>query len=195
MARYSIEFEFNGSQQQVMKQISDYLFSEGYEFRPNYEGEDLFKKGKGIATGPTFVKFTNLNNAIRIEAWVKYAIVPGVYVGEMGIDGVAGCAVKIPLKNRIRYIEGLIMNHGGKPKQPTIDMRDNQQQYQQPIPPQQPQYQQPIQQPQYQQPQQPIQQPKPQVNQSAPRLFCTKCGTKLDSGAMFCHACGAHIQR
>ena len=85
--------------------------SEGYEFI-NFEGDNVFKKGHGIATGPTIFKFTVDCGIILMETWMKYAVLPGVYAGEIGTTGFLGCAAKGPWKNRIEYIEGILSRYG-----------------------------------------------------------------------------------
>ncbi len=170
MARYISEFSFVGDQQQMMNQISEYLYSEGYEFRRNFEGEDLFKKGKGIVSAPTFVKVTFFNGSMRIEAWVKYALLPGVYVDEMDLEGFVGCAVKKPLKHRVEHIEGMIMNFGGQRLQPMY----------------QPQFQQPM----YQQVQQPVYQQTPNTDQV---FYCHNCGQQHTKDEEFCSNCGTKL--
>lgn len=67
--------------------------------------ENVWKKGKGVLTGPQYIKLTPLNDGTYIlEAWVKFAILPGVYVGEMGITGFFGAIPKSFLKARVEMI-------------------------------------------------------------------------------------------
>ncbi|MBO4288567.1 MAG: hypothetical protein J5865_00510 [Lachnospiraceae bacterium] len=115
MPRYISEFQTNVPAQYTFDAFNQYLSSEGYEYT-NFKNEPVFKKGKGLATGPTFVKLTISDDLIvRIEAWCKYAILPGIYAGEMGLDGAAGVAIKKPLKQRIIYLENMLMQAGAVP--------------------------------------------------------------------------------
>lgn|GEM_PF-927812 len=115
MPRYISEFQTNVPAQYTFDAFNQYLSMEGYEYT-NYKNESVFKKGKGLATGPTFVKLTISDDLIvRIEAWCKFALLPGVYAGEMGLEGAAGMAVKKPLKQRIIYLENMLMQAGAIP--------------------------------------------------------------------------------
>lgn len=109
MARYIKDFQINTAAQKVHFTINQYLRKEGYEYI-NYDGENVFKKGKGIISNPTFFKFSYSNNMVRMETWMKYAFFPGVYIGELGLDGFVGCAVKGPWKSKIKNIENILAN-------------------------------------------------------------------------------------
>ncbi len=109
MARYVQEFQVNVAPQTVHATINQYLQSEGYEYI-NYDGENVFKKGQGVWGNPTFFKLSYVGNMVRLETWMKYAFFPGVYVGELGITGFAGSAVKGPWKKRIANIENILSN-------------------------------------------------------------------------------------
>lgn len=112
MARYIKDFQINTDFQSVYSAINQYLQREGYEYI-NYDGENVFKKGKGVMSGPSFFKFSYSGNMVRMETWMKYALLPGVYVGELGVTGFAAAAVKGPWKNRIRQIEAILTTSSG----------------------------------------------------------------------------------
>ena len=113
MPRYHNEFKFsNPIHPQLFADIHQYMLSEGYEYR-NFEGENVYKKGKGFSLGPTFLKIMADQDRIVVEAWIKFAVVPGVYAGEMGIDGVFGAVPKSMLSGRVRNVELMITNNGG----------------------------------------------------------------------------------
>ena len=185
MARYIQRFASPYSAQKVVSTVSAYLTSENFDC-VELNGEKVWKKGHGVMTAPQYVKLTLLNDGTYLlEAWIKLALLPGVYVGEMGIKGFLGAVPKGFLKARIemifRYLNAQMLetgqnnNNANSTQAPQYQQPQYQQpQYQQPQY-QQPQYQQPqYQQPQYQQPQyqQPqYQQPQyqqPQYQQAAP---------------------------
>lgn len=113
MSRYHREFRFaNGVHELLMPDIHKYLLGEGYEYR-DFDGEQVYKKGSGWVSAPTFIKLQASKTVIIIEAWIKTALLPGVYVGESGIDGFYGAAPKGILANRVRHIEQMITNNGG----------------------------------------------------------------------------------
>lgn len=180
MARYHNEFKFNAPiNERLFSDIHQYLLNEGYEYR-NFEGENVYKKGKGLATAPTFVKIMADGNRIVIEAWIKTALLPGVYVGESGIDGFYGAIPKGVLGGRVRFIETMIMNNGGVATGATAPA---------PNPPAPPAYGQPQNPPV--QPQQPPHRVDPGTQQEF--IFCTKCGNKMVSTATFCTKCGNRL--
>lgn len=118
--RYVKDFEIVGDKQAVFNEVSKYLVSEGYEYR-EFEGEKVFKKGKGLMTGPTFIRLSCSGDLVRLEAWMKMAILPGVYVGETDLDGFMGAAAKGPLITRVKKIEGYLATQGrelGVPSRP-----------------------------------------------------------------------------
>lgn len=109
MARYIKVFQINADPQIIHSTVNQYLQREGYEYI-NYDGENVFKKGSGIMSNPTFFKFSYSGNMVRMETWMKYAFFPGVYIGELGVTGFVGSAVKGPWKNRIKYLENTLAN-------------------------------------------------------------------------------------
>lgn len=98
----------------LFNEIYSYLLSEGYEYT-QYQNEQVFKKGVGLVSGPTFVKVSFQGNMVCLEAWMKFAVVPGVYAGEYGLTDLVGAVAKGPLKSRVAYIEFLIQRYGGSP--------------------------------------------------------------------------------
>lgn len=93
MPRHIQDFRLQEPAEQSFADIYQYMLSCGFKYL-TYDGESLFKKGNGWLTAPTFVKVTYGPDKVRLEAWIKYAILPGVYAGEMGRDGFVGSAVK-----------------------------------------------------------------------------------------------------
>ena len=65
------------------------------------DGETIWKKGHGVMTAPKFLKVGFLNGQVHIEAWLKYPILPGVYVGEMGTTGFFAAVPKASLKKDV----------------------------------------------------------------------------------------------
>ena len=114
MARTVLVFPMAYLPDVLFNDIHAYLLSEGYEYT-QYQNEYVFKKGKGLAMGPTFIKVSAQNNAVYLEAWLKFAVLPGVYAGESGLDGLTGAAVKGPLKKRFAHIESMIRQYAGDP--------------------------------------------------------------------------------
>lgn len=192
MGRSSCDFILPQPANDLAAMVDAYLVSEGYTFK-HVEGEMVYQKGAGITMGPTFIRFLVNGVNVRLEVWMKYAVLPGVYAGEIDNKSFVGCAVKGPLKDRMSRIEMMVMQRGGQliardtPANPTVFPPV----YQQPQMPQyQPQYQQPVQQyqPLVQQYQPPVQ---PQLN--AGGIVCKDCGTINPQGSSFCQNCGQRI--
>ncbi len=164
MARYCNDFLLNESPDSVFHAVQQYLLSEGYEYT-QYENEPVFKKGKGVWTGPTFFKLSFYEGGVRLEAWMKYALLPGVYVGELGATGFVGAAAKGPLKRRIAQIETILSQyvHAQNP---------------------QPQAQ----------PNAPTAAPSATVGVLPGAKHCTACGAALASDASFCTSCGQAVK-
>ena len=110
MARTVKVFPMASLPAELFGAIHSYLTSEGYKYM-DYHQERIFKKGKGVASGPTFIKVSYQNNVVRLEGWMKFAWAPGVYSGESGVYDALGFAAKGPLKRRFEQIEVMIQQY------------------------------------------------------------------------------------
>ena len=100
MAREIFRFTSALPQQQIFDTFLRYFQSEGFAAHVE-DGEQCLKKGVGVATAPQFVKITAMNGVYTLEAWIKFAVVPGVYAGEMDLKGFTGSIPKKQLKKRV----------------------------------------------------------------------------------------------
>lgn len=107
MSRYVNEIQTDKNSDEVLRVASDYLASEGFQ-KVDYEGEQVWKKGHGVALGPQFIKVVPDQNKVHIEAWIKMALLPGVYISEMDTSGFIGGAPKRRLKKRVAVIEQVL---------------------------------------------------------------------------------------
>jgi len=105
MSRYQNTISTDESADSLLDAISNYLTQEG--FKQIDPAENIWKKGMGIMLGPQFVRFEVRSGALNLEAWIKFALFPGLYVGEMGIDGMLAFVPKRMLKKRVADIEML----------------------------------------------------------------------------------------
>ncbi len=182
MPRYIRDVQITIEPQAMHNIISNYLQSEGYEYTEFY-GENVFKKGKGIMTGPTIFKFSYSGNMVRMETWMKYAVLPGVYCGEIDFTGFVGAAVKGPWKKRTQQIESILF-HYSQPSAQTPNYNANVQYYNEAL------YQNnttvndtvPNQSAQY-----------AQATQRA-TVYCTNCGAQIPNDSAFCTFCGQSVQ-
>lgn len=107
MPRHIRDFRLQQPPQQSFAAIHQYLIANGFAYI-NFEGENVFKKGTGWLTAPQLIKVTYGPDRVRLEGWIKYAALPGVYVGELGKNGYVGCLGKGPMKRAFAYVEQLL---------------------------------------------------------------------------------------
>lgn len=101
MSRFTQNFTSQFTSQQVFDFFADYLMKEGFS-QHTEKGEGCWKKGVGMATYPQFIKLTRTQTGIyTLEAWLKYPILPGVYVGELGLSGFFAVVPKQLLQKRV----------------------------------------------------------------------------------------------
>ncbi len=199
MGRTIRDYVFASPPPQILADtIHNYLMGQGYSFKQRGQ-EGIYQKGAGLMMGPTFLKFTIMGNGARIEGWQEYAILPGVYAGEIDIDSFIGIAVKGPLKDRFMYMESLIMQYGGSPMFPgmTYAPVNNLNPPQGGYPPVQGGYQQVVQNGYQQLPQNNYQQPyaaQPAPAQPQASRFCPNCGAPAVDGMKFCTKCGNKLE-
>jgi hypothetical protein len=87
----------------AVAQLTDILTAQGFS-RTADGRETVWKKGMGLLMGPQYIQFTSEGPQITLHAWVKFAILPGLYVGEMGLTGFLGALPKRKLKDRVDHI-------------------------------------------------------------------------------------------
>lgn len=88
----------------VTSQIANYMAQEGFSII-DYKGQRVWKKGSGLATAPQYLSITCTPQEVIVEAFIRFALLPGVYVGEMGITGFFGAVPKSLLSSRVRSVE------------------------------------------------------------------------------------------
>lgn len=98
--RFMIDIPVNKPDEQVWNTARGFFAHEGFRFT-QINGEPVWKKGNGIVSAPQYIKFFYQNGVAHIEAWLKFAILPGVYCGEMGLTGAWGFAIKQALKGKV----------------------------------------------------------------------------------------------
>lgn len=108
MARYIADFQTGKPDDMIRFITEDFFQKEGFTL-VNFKGEAVWKKGSGLMTAPQFVKLSSVNGTVHLEAWLKNAILPGVYVGELGLNGAYGWAIKKVLKDRVNTLTSLLL--------------------------------------------------------------------------------------
>lgn len=109
MARYVKELPINKSSEQIQVITNQFFDQEGFK-QVTYKGELVWKKGLGIMVGPQYITVKDSAGIVRVEAWIKFALLPGVYLGELGLDGFVGAIPKSLLKGKVSRLEQLLTN-------------------------------------------------------------------------------------
>ncbi len=91
----------------TLEKVEQFLAGEGFK-KTGEEGGSVWRKGMGILAGPQCIKVEATDSAIHLEAWIKFALFPGVYIGELGIDGLFALIPKKMLKGRVEKIAAMI---------------------------------------------------------------------------------------
>lgn len=105
MSRYVKDLATGLSPEEAMRVTEEYLRGEGFQYK-NWRGEMVWQKGEGLMASPQFIRVSPGTGAVRVEAWIAgIALLPGIYIGESGIDGAWGFAVKAALKPRVAELE------------------------------------------------------------------------------------------
>ena len=107
MSRHIVKFVSPLETQQVFDSFLQYWRNEGFEACVQ-DGEECMKKGVGLATAPQFVKINSINGVYVLQAWIKFPILPGIFLGEMDLDGFFGSIPKGMLKSRVNYFFTLV---------------------------------------------------------------------------------------
>jgi hypothetical protein len=107
MTREVIDLPTSKSSAEVDALVSTYMTNEGFRLAA-YGHEEVWKKGHGISM-PQFLTARAADENIHIEAWLKYPIFPGVYVGgELGTTGKRGFAMKKKFGDRVEHLEQVL---------------------------------------------------------------------------------------
>ncbi len=108
MARFIKDYETNKSPETLEAIIKEFFQKERFEKYLD-RNEEVWKKGMGILTGPQLMKVEINGSKVHLEAWTKFAILPGVYIGEFGTTGIIGALPKKLLRNKIELFEKVIL--------------------------------------------------------------------------------------
>ena len=98
--RFIADIPTSYSVEEVNALLQNFTQAEGFSYE-EYKGEMVYKKGEGIVTAPQFIKVLIAEGTVHIEAWLKYALLPGVFCGELGLDGFMMAVPKSLLRNRV----------------------------------------------------------------------------------------------
>lgn len=83
--------------------MSDFIQKHGFKL-VKINGEMMYQKGKGLLEMPQYFSYRYMNGVIHIEAWVKFAWLPGVYGKENDMSGFVGSVPKSAYKEDIEEL-------------------------------------------------------------------------------------------
>jgi hypothetical protein len=112
MARYDRAIPLGREGEVVAAEVVQYLKDEGFRL-VRYKGKEaVYQKGSGLLVAPQYIKVTYREREAIIEAWMRYVLLPKLYVGELDLDCMTpftGTAtVKPKLRARIARIEEIL---------------------------------------------------------------------------------------
>lgn len=105
--RYVVDVPTLLAPEQVWMLAQQFAIVEDFKFA-THRGEDVLQKGKGWVTGPQFIKLTVYPGVVRLEAWLCFAWLPGVYGKDMDLEGFLGIVVKQALKSCVQRLTDAI---------------------------------------------------------------------------------------
>lgn len=106
MARYQKQLPTRRAPEELHHFIANYLTAQG--FRLVDPQQNVWQKGTGWMFNPQFIRYESHPGQLLLEAWIMFALLPGVYLGEMGIDGLFLFIPKKLLKAKVVEIERMV---------------------------------------------------------------------------------------
>ncbi len=106
MSRYVNDIKTAKQPDTVMEIVTSFMRREGFEL-VDYEEGKAWKKGHGFIA-PQYIRAEAAVGTVHIEAWIRFALLPGVYMGEMGTEGSFGALPKSRLRARLGQLEELL---------------------------------------------------------------------------------------
>lgn len=103
MARYVASYQINRSDQYI-EDVSKNYFSKAYFYPIELNGERLWERTAGMGMGPLRMRFRHANGIIHLEAWASIALLPGIYVGQLGPEGAKFAKTREVLKKCIEEL-------------------------------------------------------------------------------------------
>lgn len=107
MSRYQKDIITKKRPADIKKIVGGFMAREGFD-KVVYEGRETWKKGQGFMISPQFIIIDVENGVIHLEAWIRFALLPGLYFGELGTEGYLGAVPKRKLKARLEELERLL---------------------------------------------------------------------------------------
>lgn len=106
MAKYINTIKTNKTEGELNLIISEQLSKARYKYI-KFQDDWLWKKG-GVFVAPQLIKVDVKGSDVTINAWLKFAWLPGIYSGEMGLTGAVGFVIKDVMSKVIAKLEAKI---------------------------------------------------------------------------------------
>lgn len=74
---------------------------------------NLWKKGNGILVAPQLASLEAVEGGVQLEAWLKFALLPGVYLGEFDLEGSFMLIPKRQLRKVVASVSEAIEGNSG----------------------------------------------------------------------------------
>lgn len=163
MSRYVKDYTINIEAEELLEELETYIISEGYT-TTEYDGQLIYKKSSGAMNSPSYIKIRCEDTLLRIQAWIKFAMLPNVFIGEYDLQGVIGRDINGPLAERLQKIDNIIQNYIEAHCETAAESTATESTAAE------------------------------STAAKEEYIFCTNCGTKLNKSMSFCTMCGKKIK-
>ena len=104
MAKYTNTIPTSKPPAVLLDAIASYLKTNGFQLAD--AEQNIWKKGSAFAN-PLFVRCQTQPQSLTVEAWLRFVLLPGVYLGEYDLEGMFLIVQKRQLKKYVEAIEQL----------------------------------------------------------------------------------------
>lgn len=117
MSRHVVTFKVNQPAEWVNSTVTEFFRVNGYE-KDTHKGAHVWRRGMGVMTAPRFMEISYLNGEVKIEAWLAVPLLPGVFVGELGVKGFYAFPLKSMLKGEVQSLSRILQASASPAEQP-----------------------------------------------------------------------------
>lgn len=104
MAKYTNTIPTSKPQVVLLDAIASYLKTNGFQLA---DAEQNIWKKSSVFANPLFVRCQVQPQSLTVEAWLRFVLLPGVYLGEYDLEGMFLIVQKRQLKKYVEAIEQL----------------------------------------------------------------------------------------
>jgi len=107
MSRSIEEVATDKTATEIGELVENYMRRSGF-IRTVFRGENVWRKGSGVMSGPLFMKIEPGEGRVHIEVWITHAVAPGLFVGEQDLRWPFPLITKNLLRLRLRELIALL---------------------------------------------------------------------------------------